>query len=32
MAAAAVSFLVIAGLRETYKLVLSSSAGVADAA
>jgi len=32
MAAAAVSFVVIAGLRETYKLVLSSPATVADAA
>jgi MFS transporter, MHS family, proline/betaine transporter len=32
MAAAAVSFAVIAGLRETYKLVLSSPATVADAA
>ena len=32
MAAAAVSFVVIAGLRETYKLVLSSPAPMADAA
>jgi hypothetical protein len=32
MAAAAVSFVVIAGLRETYKLVLVSSAAIADVA
>jgi hypothetical protein len=32
MAAAAISFLVVAGLRETYKLVLSSPATVAHAA
>ena len=32
MAAAAVSFVAITGLRETYKLVLSSPVTVADAA
>jgi ABC-type Fe3+-siderophore transport system permease subunit len=32
MAAAAVSFVVIAGLRETYKLALSTTNAVADAA
>jgi MHS family proline/betaine transporter-like MFS transporter len=32
MAAAAVSFVVVVGLRETYKLTLSSPAAVADAA
>jgi hypothetical protein len=32
MAAAAISFVVVVGLRETYKLALSSPTAVADAA